>query len=99
MNMINITNEELIKFGKAVNEKWVLSIDKERVLKRKPGTNTGERVTIEKDSVFIDGVQLAEWEIIELAMKDGFDSVRDFFKFFEQKMPFIGQLIFWELVK
>jgi hypothetical protein len=47
--------------------------------------------------VFIDGKQLSDPQIDELAKNDGFDSTEDFFKWFNDH--FYGKLIHWTDLK
>lgn len=46
-------------------------------------------------TVFIDSRQLDEYEIENLAINDGFDSVYDFWAWFDQYKHIIGKIIHW----
>ena len=50
-----------------------------------------------KKNITLDGKPLNKSEIINLALKDGFDNLNDFISFFEKnhELPFCGLLICW----
>lgn len=45
--------------------------------------------------IFINGDVLKSEQVEQLAKEDGFESVDDFFSFFEDRIPFRGYLIKW----
>jgi len=60
----------------------------------KEGVCTGtQRIEIADRTVFIGSVKINNIE--ELARNDGFDSVDDFWAWFDQYSPFVGRLIHW----
>jgi hypothetical protein len=38
-------------------------------------------------------------DIIEMAHKDGFDHIQLFIDFFKKRLPFTGQIIYWEKIE
>jgi hypothetical protein len=58
------------------------------------GICTGvQSIEIADRTVFISGKRIDNIE--ELAINDGFDSVEDFWGWFDQYTPFVGRLIHW----
>lgn len=58
------------------------------------GTCTGiQSIEIADRTVFISGKRIDDIE--ELAINDGFDSVDDFWAWFDVYTPFIGKIIHW----
>lgn len=49
-------------------------------------------------NVSLDGVDLDCDRIFNLSKNDGFESLKDFFEYFQGKLPFKGKLIHWELI-
>ena len=54
-----------------------------------------QKIAIEDDAVYVDGIQLTESELTDFAVNDGFDSVSDFWDWFNQYQPFKGKIIHW----
>lgn len=50
-------------------------------------------------SVHVDGLKLKEDEIQYLSDNDGFDSIDDFWHWFDQYSPFVGKIIHWTDLK
>jgi hypothetical protein len=56
------------------------------------------RVTIHEAGVYLNGEQLVGESLIQFVKADGFDSVDDFFAFFNEQRgdePFVGRVIYW----
>lgn len=55
-------------------------------------TFTGRKAFV---TIYIDGVSCynGKWSVLDLAKNDGFDSLEDFFKWFDK--PFKGKIIHW----
>jgi len=54
-----------------------------------------QKITIAKQGVWVDGRRLMKTEVTALAIRDGFDSVSEFYKWFEKQLPFRGKIIHW----
>ncbi|MDB4157948.1 ASCH domain-containing protein [bacterium] len=54
-----------------------------------------QKIKIEGRAIYVDGTYLFEEEIETLALNDGFDSVEEFWIWFDQYNPFIGKIIHW----
>ncbi len=52
-------------------------------------------IDAEDEAVFVAGRKISPQETIWLAVNDGFESVEDFFRYFEGSKPFVGRLIHW----
>lgn len=62
----------------------------------KEGVCTGtQKIEIIDRNVSIDDHWLDTVEIEDLAVNDGFDSINDFWAWFDQYNPFIGKIIHW----
>ncbi len=62
----------------------------------KQGVCTGTQyIIIEGRNVWVDNKLLAMHEIQDLSINDGFDSVHDFWAWFDQYSPFSGSIIHW----
>lgn len=62
----------------------------------KEGVCTGtQKIEISIRRVFIDGKLLTLETLEELAINDGFDSLDDFWWWFDQYSPFEGKIIHW----
>lgn len=62
----------------------------------KEGECTGtQAIAIHNREVFISGRSLLEDEIEDLSINDGFDSITDFWAWFDQYTPFDGKIIHW----
>lgn len=52
-------------------------------------------IEIKDRCVWIDGKLLEQFELVDLAINDGFDDLKDFWKWFDEYSPFQGRLIHW----
>ena len=57
--------------------------------------NGTQKIEIRDRNVWIDDVILNYYEVENLAINDGFDSIKDFWSWFDQYSPFTGKLIHW----
>lgn len=49
-----------------------------------------------KFKVYKNYYQMCVAEIIDIAQNDGFTGLKTFFDFFKDRLPFTGQIIYWE---
>lgn len=54
-----------------------------------------QKIEMQGRKVWIDGVALTWDELEDLAINDGFDSLKDFWLWFDQYTPFKGKIIHW----
>lgn len=83
--VINPYNKNRLQFAPVLRVKSIQKIRIENVLN---GRNT----------VYIDDRKLSDYEILQLSVNDGFDSVDDFWNFFRME-HFEGKLIHWTNLK
>ncbi len=65
---------------------------------RKIGEHICKKVSdieVHVEDVVVDGIPLCALGLTNLRIKEGFDSIADFFNFFKKDIPFAGQLIEW----
>ena len=58
-----------------------------------------QNIEINYPEIWIDGRNLNEYEILELAINDGFDDTIDFWNWFEYFKDFRGKIIHWTNLK
>ncbi len=62
----------------------------------KEGVCTGtQRIEIKDRNICVDDRELSQDEIHRLAQNDGFDSMDDFWAWFDQYSPFVGKIVHW----
>ena len=54
-----------------------------------------QKITIDSGRIIVEGTYLSDEEVKQFAKNDGFDSVDDFWWWFDQYSPFIGKIIHW----
>jgi hypothetical protein len=66
----------------------------------KEGECTGtQEIEISGRNIWVDGIMMTLDEIEDLAINDGFDSLNDFWAWFDQYDPFMGRLIHWSQLR